>query len=116
MPVMVKSLKIVWSFLSTAFSGFGNIICERIFKNKKSKKRNQKSKSFYNDKEIILHSIECHTYDNQRAIFMRYFYKYKKHFDADDVEKLTQKLEENHPNYDVLLNILLGLIESVNQF
>lgn len=109
---MPEFLKIILTFLSTAFSGFGNIICEKLFKNRNSKKHN-KNKSDLSDKEIILHSINHDDYTKQREVFLRYFYKYKNHFTEDDVNNLLQKSEKDHPNYSNLLSILCGLIESI---
>lgn len=110
---MVEFLKGVWTFLLAAFSGFGNIICEKLLKKGKSNKHNKKDK-FISDKEIILDAIERSSDFYQKEIFMRFFYKYKNNFSADDIKNLTQKMEEQHPNYCILLNILLGLIESIN--
>lgn len=108
---MIEFLKGVWTFLLAAFSGFGNIICEKLFKKGKSKKHNQKDKSF-SDKGIILDAIKHSSDFYQKQIFLRYFYKYKNNFSDEDVKHLTQQMEKNQPNYCVLLNILLGLIES----
>lgn len=108
---MMEFLKGIWTFLLAAFSGFGNIMCERLFKKDKLKKHNKKDKSF-SDKEIILDAIERSNVFYQKEIFMRYFYKYKNNFSDDDVKHIAQQMEENHPNYCILLNILLGLIES----
>lgn len=112
-PIMFEFFKFIWSFLSTAFSGFGNILCEKVFKKKKEKRHNKTNKSL-SDQEIILHAIERSNDFYQKEIFMRYFYKYKNKFSDDDIKNITQKMEENHPNYCILLNILLGLIESIN--
>lgn len=108
---MIELLKEAWTFLLAAFSGFGNILCEKIFKKDKSENHNKKNKSF-SDKKIILDAIEHHNDFYQMKIFLRFFYKYKNNFTADDVKILTQKMEVSNPNYCILLNILLGLIES----
>lgn len=110
---MIEFLKGIWTFLLAAFSGFGNIIFEKLFKKGKSKKHNQNHNSL-SDKEIILEAIERHSDFYQKEIFMRFFYKYKNKFSADDVKNLTQKMEEEHPDYCILLNILFGLIDSPN--
>lgn len=105
--------KFLDKFFSTAFSGFGIPICQKLSKklcskNNKSKRNNQ------SDQEIILYAIDHYGKSKQEEIFMRYFYKYKNKFSADDVKNLTQKMEEEHPNYCILLNILFGLIDSPN--
>lgn len=82
---MMEFLKGIWTFLLAAFSGFGNIMCERLFKKDKLKKHNKKDKSF-SDKEIILDAIERSNVFYQKEIFMRYFYKYKNNFSDDDVK------------------------------
>ena len=108
---MIDLLKKVWSILSVFFSGCGNILLEKIFKKSKFKKHNKDNK-FRSDKEIILDAMERSSDFYQKEVFMRYFYKYKNNFSTDDIKDLTKKMEENHPNYCILLNILLGLIES----
>lgn len=110
---MIEFLKEVWASLLALFSGCGNIIFGKVFKKIKSKKHNKESKSF-SDKEIILDAIERSNDFYQKEIFMRFFYKYKNNFSADDVKNLTQEMEKQYPNYCILLNILLGLIESIN--
>lgn len=110
---MIEFLKGVWIFLSAFFSGCGNIIFEKLFKKSKSKNHNKESK-YLSDKEIILDAIDRSSDFYKKEIFIRFFYKYKKNFSSDDVKNLTEEMEKQHPNYCILLNMLLGLIESIN--
>lgn len=101
-------------FISTTFSGFGTSISAKLLKNKKTKIKHNINYQLQSDIDDIIKVIRHPSSFNQEEVFTHYFYKYKNRLSTDDVELLKNKLSENNPNYKLLLNALLGLIESIN--
>ena len=100
--------------IATAFSGFGNLISEKIFKKPYINNKSKANSKILEDLESIKRAIAFPNSHNQEGVFTHFFYKYKDKFSSDDVELIKNKLSADKPNYNILLNALLGLIESIN--
>ena len=102
------------SFISTAFSGFGTSIGGKLLNRKNTKNKLTKNDQLQSDIDAITKAIHYPSSHNQEEVFTHYFYKYKSKLSTDDVKILKNKLSVGKPDYGILLNALLGLIESIN--
>lgn len=138
---IIKSLDKLFNahpFLSVAFSGFGIslisliILTYKIIKRQSLKKQSKQCTEDFskisdtssiqsttaNDINTIKSSLSS-LFPFQEEIYVRYFNKYKKKLDPNDVTLLNEQYEHlrqtSIPNYSILLNKLIGLLEAIDE-
>lgn len=119
--------------LAVAFSGFGLIIIpyftNKIIKYLKVHKETQSSNECNENNlptvkqiEIDINTLKAsinQVYTFQEGTFIRYFNKYKHKLDPNDTLLLNKQYESlkksSLPNYAIIINKLIGLLEAINE-